>query len=193
MATRTNFVTGFYTAQTGPNVGLNNVPLVGGTLAPGSSPLSGNSFNGYWISVQKAYNATQAAFTDYPYGTNNSSSAVNGGTVEIVRDSSNNNWLVKVNGTTALTLSTFTCAKYGTGANVVFYTPTGGTAAQFGIEANDDAPQITFTNGTQITSLQSKQGTGNYTNIPNPPLINADQNNVNWTSTYSNGTLTINK
>jgi hypothetical protein len=194
MVTKTNFVTGFYQPQTGPNIGPNTGSNTG-TLPTGST-LSGNSFNGYWIATQRAYNAVNALYTEYPYGTSNSPTAANGGSVEIARGAGSD-WLVKVNGTTALTLSTLSCAKYvstPTGIiTTVIYTPTGGSVIQMGLEANDDSSQITFTQATKITDLQFKQGTGSYTVIPNTPLINQDLNNVNWTSTYSNGQLTINK
>jgi hypothetical protein len=176
MVTKTNFVANYYNP---------------GTLAPGSS-LPGNSFNGYWIAVQRALTATQRQYTDYPYGANNSATAASGGSVEIVKGSTSSQWVVKFNGTTALTLNGYTCAKVVSGAPQLYY-PSGGSIVQVGIEANDDSSSLTFTNGTQITGLQSKLGAGSYATLPNVAAMSIGTNNVNWTSTYSNGQFTANK
>jgi hypothetical protein len=181
MVAKTNFITNYYQQVN--------------TLPPGVT-LPGNSYTGYWIATQRPNStnpATMVLYSEYPYGTNNSPNAASGGSVEIVQGTSNSQWLVKVNGVNALTLNGFSCSKYVNGVPTV-YTPPGGTEAQFGIEANDTSPLITFTNGTRITNMQTKQGAGSYTTVPTSPLVNLDANNVNWTSTYSlNGQLTINK
>jgi hypothetical protein len=182
MVTKGNFVTNAYQTQTGPTQG---------TLAPGST-LSGNSFNGYWVATQRAYSTTAFIYTDYPYGVNNSSTAASGGSVEIVQGTGIGQWLVKINGTTALTLNGYACAK-AVGFNPVVSSPSGASGIQIGLEANDDSPLITFTKGTKLTNLQVKQGTGSYVVLPGTNPTNVDLNNRNWTSTYSNGQLTINR
>jgi hypothetical protein len=168
--TKTNFVTGTYSQQ----------------------GLTGNSFNGYWIAIQRAANGTTPVYEDYPYGANNSSAAASGGIVEIVKGAANGQWIVNVNGTTALTLNGYLCAKVANGSSQVYY-PTAGSQANFGVESNDNAPSQTFVNNTKVTSLKVKQGNGSYLTPSSATMINGDQNTFGWKSTYTSGQVNLTK
>jgi NADH:ubiquinone oxidoreductase subunit F (NADH-binding) len=61
---------------------------------------------------------------------------------------------------------------------------------QWGIESNDTTN--TFTNGTSAT-LQVKQGMGGYVTPSNTAVYESSDGNFGWYTTYSNGTMTMNR
>lgn len=148
--------------------------------------LTGNSYSGYWIASMRALNATTLGYKDFPYGVNNSTTAANGGTVEIARGLNSAEWNVKINGVVALTLSSYACAKSVGGVSQVYF-PSGGSQVYVGIESNDNSPLQTFVNNTKIVSIQTKKGGGAYFTPLAGDVINKDSNTFGWSSSYSNG------
>ncbi len=169
--TKTNFVNNWYSQQ----------------------GLTGNSFNGYWIGTQRASNANTPLYTDFPYGANNSPTAASGGNVEIVKGSSNGQWIIKVNGSVALTLNDYLCSRNVTATQRQLYYPTGGSQSNVGIESNDNASSQTFVNATKTINVQTKNGTGSYATPPPGSFVTYDNNSLGWRSVYSNGQITFTK
>jgi hypothetical protein len=152
--------------------------------------LTGGSYSGYWVAIQRASNANVPIYTDFPYGTNNSPAAAAGGNVEIIKSPTNSQWIVKVNGTVALTLNGYLCSQQVGSTNQLYY-PIGGSQVIVGIETNDDSPVQTFLNGTKATGIQVKMGNGAYVTPLAGDVIKTDMNAFGWVSSYSNGQLTF--
>jgi hypothetical protein len=163
------------------NAQLNNFATV---VSPG--------YKGYFAGTTLADNNANIILKTFIYGGNGTGTAQTGGTVEIEQtNAATSTWVVKYNGTTALTLAGVKALANSGGGLYGVVTPAAATELQVGIESNDTTN--TFTNGTSM--IQSyKLGTSSvYTFSPvSGPY---DNNTFSWYSTYTpaTGKVTLNK
>ena len=158
------------------------------STATGKKPEYIPSYKGYSIASNVANNTGNMDYIDYPYGTNPSSTAQTGGTVEIVKGPSAGQWIVKINGVNALTLGDVACRRFDPGFVNVKYIPNAASRIDWGIESNDTAN--TFTKNTTMT-VQQQFGTGSYTTPPSAAVPDTSNNTFGWSTTYNNGTITF--
>jgi hypothetical protein len=147
------------------------------------------SYKGYSLAREVSSDqpgSTNMKFFWYPYGTNPSTSAETGGTLEI-NQTVPGTWQTKINGTTALTLSYNTCQKWVGNINTK-YTPTGGSKVQWGIESL--GLTNTFTKNTSMTA-QVKLGTGAMSTPAANTVYEASNGTLPYTTTFSNGSIYI--
>jgi hypothetical protein len=129
--------------------------------------------NGHFIGYQSVNQSNALVeYHEAPYGVNTGVTGAQ--TYSLEKAAGGGNWLVKVNGTVALTLNSIVCPASTN------YLANGADHIDVGIESADSA--AVFTNPTAASSWTIRKGSGAYQSVSS--ATNRDKNTSNWTSKF---------